>query len=99
VSRQKAFLKLCIYCLKVAQFTNASSDHQGRDLENAFEAGPSSSSGQQEGREVSFKGVGTFQVDANNTDRLLRRDRRAEKVSFHFITEANFQDAQKIPTR
>ena len=53
---------------------------QGRDLESAFEAGPSSSTGQQEGHEVSFKGVGTFQVDANEKDRLLRKDRSSTKA-------------------
>ena len=45
---------------------------QGRDLESAFEAGPSSSSGQQDGREVPFKGVGTFQVDARETHHIYR---------------------------
>jgi len=54
---------------------------QGRDLESAFEAGPSSSSGQQDGREVSFKGVGTFQVDASEQDRLLRKERANAKAS------------------
>ncbi len=53
---------------------------QGRDLESAFEAGPASSSGQQEGHEGSFKGVGTFQVDASDRDRLLRKDRPAAKA-------------------
>ncbi|CAK0783334.1 hypothetical protein CVIRNUC_006533 [Coccomyxa viridis] len=55
-------------------------EKQGRDLESAFEAGPASSSGQQEGHEGSFKGVGTFQVDASDRDRLLRKDRPAAKV-------------------
>ncbi|CAL5220761.1 g2825 [Coccomyxa viridis] len=55
-------------------------EKQGRDLESAFEAGPSSSSGQQEGHEVSFKGVGTFQVDTNEKDRLLRKERANAKV-------------------
>ena len=64
--------------------------YQGRDLESVFEAGPSSSSGQQEGREVSFKGVGTFQVDASDTHRLLRRDRKAETVPFSCIIRAKF---------
>ena len=54
---------------------------QGRDLESAFEAGPSSSSGQQDGREVSFKGVGTFQVDTSEQDRLLRKERANAKAS------------------
>ena len=54
---------------------------QGRDLESAFEAGPSSSSGQQDGREVPFKGVGTFQVDASEQVRLLRKERANAKAS------------------
>lgn len=72
--------------------------HQGRDLESVFEAGPSSSSGQHEGREVSFKGVGTFQVDASDTDRLLRRDRTAEKVLFSRITWPNCHNAHHLQT-
>ena len=72
--------------------------HQGRDLESVFEAGPSSSSGQQEGREVSFKGVGTFQVDASDTDRLLRRDRTAEEVLFSRITWPSCHNASQLQT-
>ena len=41
---------------------------QDQELESAFDAGPSSSQ-----QEFSMKGVGTFQVSGEESDRLLRK--------------------------
>lgn len=41
---------------------------QDQELESAFDAGPSSSQ-----QEISMKGVGTFRVNGEESDRLLRK--------------------------
>ena len=41
---------------------------------------------------MSFKGVGTFQVDASDRDRLLRKDRPAAKACIPSFSEPGYLD-------